>query len=334
MNKFLVNLCCAFIAKKKNRHHFRSRYKNLSVFESIFFSKHTLNKLSNLDSFGDKLERQMKNINDTLLNLQFGCQVVTNGLVISQEILSKFKAVLQKTFPDLILEKIDIRSSEKVVFIVNDSYIFCCFGNLSGVEDYCKRQMYFIERVKPFLKLEMPDTKILSKEFFYYRSIEGKCDVPLNDELISQLVNIINELHNVEYSEDDSEGILRTDRIVNRVTGIDQKIDIADFLKGRYHLILKCLDENEKDDFVSGYNEFLKEHGKHLRFVHGDLWNCNMIVDDTLSNVKSIIDFGTACLSNYNNEFLIMNIHFLRKEGLIWNEVQKRYEKLSGRKIN
>jgi hypothetical protein len=71
MNKFLVNLCCAFIAKKKNRHHFRKKYKDLSVFESVFFSKHTLNKLSNLDSFGDKQQilGEIASIKDSLNRL-------------------------------------------------------------------------------------------------------------------------------------------------------------------------------------------------------------------------------------------------------------------------
>jgi hypothetical protein len=46
MNKLLYNICCAFIVKKKNRKHFREKYKNRSIFEAIFLSNEIINSLN------------------------------------------------------------------------------------------------------------------------------------------------------------------------------------------------------------------------------------------------------------------------------------------------
>ncbi|GMO57009.1 MAG: hypothetical protein Ta2D_02500 [Rickettsiales bacterium] len=36
MNELLINIICAFIAKKKNRHKFKEKYSKLSIFEALF----------------------------------------------------------------------------------------------------------------------------------------------------------------------------------------------------------------------------------------------------------------------------------------------------------
>ncbi|MDR0422983.1 MAG: hypothetical protein LBH46_00140, partial [Rickettsiales bacterium] len=40
MNKFLINVAALLIPKKKNRHHFREKYKNLDLF-TLLYSRHS-----------------------------------------------------------------------------------------------------------------------------------------------------------------------------------------------------------------------------------------------------------------------------------------------------
>ncbi|MDR2527221.1 MAG: methyltransferase domain-containing protein [Rickettsiales bacterium] len=335
MNKFLCNVCCAFILKKKNRKHFRNKYGK-GANQSNNNVKVSINEITALIT---EIKNKIGRI-DVYANCN--CDIKT---------LFKFKNVLKKTLPDLTPHDIQcFISSEKITFIVNDLYVFQCrtIDECSPInlpitaishQDYWQKQINFVKKVKPILKLEMPEINIIDDEFIYYKKIDCSFSLSdyyyyrlsLNQKLVGSLAKLINDLHNIKYNENEIEKYnLNEVKIINRPNYIDN------FLKERYNLILKCLDKDERDEFIIGYEQFIKEHNNNLVFIHTDLFLKNLVVDNNC-NINGILDISDSGLSNYNNQFAIYYYLFCKfddKQVTIYKKLFDEYEKLSGRKIN
>jgi hypothetical protein len=55
MNNFLIRLCCAFIIKKKNRKHFREKYRNETIEKKIYNFLHNINLFPNVARNGNPI---------------------------------------------------------------------------------------------------------------------------------------------------------------------------------------------------------------------------------------------------------------------------------------
>jgi FkbM family methyltransferase len=92
MNKLLCNICCAFIIKKKNRHHFRKKYfrKKYNIFDTIIEINNKMKK-----DIMDKIDIVNKN-HEYSDNLQYYGQYVPN--------IRLDKIIYQRYFKDKIIE--------------------------------------------------------------------------------------------------------------------------------------------------------------------------------------------------------------------------------------
>jgi len=218
-----------------------------------------------------------------------------------RQIMKKNLTTLLEHYPTLDTRRLleDSSSAEHDIFIYDNQRIFK-FPNQLVFQNELKKEIQFINYIRPYISFQLPEYDIIKKPFVSYKMIKGQVlskflwdtqPIDVQEQMLKNVIEFLRALHHVPFFDEDQ---LPQANLRRQLKDWEQLFEEAE------QLILPNA-PYATQQWIIDLKQWFEKHRTELEspltrpaLIHGDLSLHHLIMDRDSNVLKGVIDFGFA----------------------------------------